>query len=73
MGESGVPSTANAAGRARFFFPCMACLAFLVPLPHQVQARTGAFDRRGCDYRCDRGLTCCDSGSKPTAASTAEY
>jgi hypothetical protein len=63
MGESGVAWTANAAGRARFFFPRMACLAFLVPLPHQVPARTGAFDRRRCDSRCDRGPTCCDSAT----------
>jgi hypothetical protein len=29
-------------------------LSFLLP-PHQVRARTGAFDRHRCDYRCDRG------------------
>jgi hypothetical protein len=71
MGESGVASTANAAGRTRFFFPRMACLAFLVPLPRQVQARTGAFDRRGCDSRCDRGLTWCDSRHQPAGGQCA--
>jgi SAM-dependent methyltransferase len=73
MGEPGVASAANAAGRTRFFFPRMACLAFLVPLPHQVQARTGAFDRRGCDSRCDRGLTWCDSRHVRRGASVVGF
>jgi hypothetical protein len=70
--EPGVPSTANAAGRARFFFPRMTPV--FLPYHRRTEGgTTGAFDRTWCDGRCDMRTDQHASASPRTAGNLAGW